>query len=59
MEETSVCVLNQTGGVTFEGCAPTSPESIARLLRRHPRAIVFEAGSLSNWLWHSGSQAFR
>lgn len=55
MEETSVCVLDQTGGVTFEGCVPTNPEAIAKLLRRHAgnaERIVFETGSLSNWLWH-------
>lgn len=55
MEETSICVLDQTGGVTFEGCAPTNPEAIAKLLRRHAgnaERIVFETGSLSNWLWH-------
>ena len=55
MEETSVCVLDQVGGVTFEGCVPTDPEAIAKLLRRHAsnaERIVFETGSLSNWLWH-------
>ncbi|WP_347337086.1 IS110 family transposase [Bradyrhizobium retamae] len=55
MEETSICVLDQTGGLTFEGCVPTNPEAIAKLLRRHAgnaERIVFETGSLSNWLWH-------
>ncbi|MDI2076060.1 transposase [Bradyrhizobium sp. Mp27] len=55
MEETSICVLDQAGDVTFEGCAPTNPEAIAKLLRRHAgkaERIVFETGSLSNWLWH-------
>lgn len=55
MEETSIYVLDQAGGVTFEGCAPTNPEAIAELLRRHAghaERIVFETGSLSNWLWH-------
>ncbi|MGF6312132.1 transposase [Bradyrhizobium sp. i1.8.4] len=55
MEETSICVLDQTGSVTFEGCVPTNPEAIAKLLRRHAdnaERIVFETGSLSNWLWH-------
>jgi len=28
----SICVLDQAGGVTFEGCAPTNPEAIAKLL---------------------------
>ncbi|WOH63927.1 hypothetical protein [Bradyrhizobium sp. BWA-3-5] len=55
MEETSICVLDENGGVTFEGNAPTDPEAIAKLLRRHAgnaERIVFETGSLSNWLWH-------
>lgn len=53
MEETSICVLDQNSGVTFEGCVPTDPEAIAKLLRQHnAERIVFETGSLSNWLWH-------
>ncbi|WP_335622039.1 IS110 family transposase [Bradyrhizobium icense] len=55
MEETSICVLDQTGGLIFEGCVPTNPEAIAKLLRRHAgnaERIVFETGSLSNWLRH-------
>lgn len=55
MEETSICVLDERSDVTFEGCVPTDPEAIAKLLRRHAdnaERIVFETGSLSNWLWH-------
>ncbi|WP_168859438.1 IS110 family transposase, partial [Bradyrhizobium brasilense] len=55
MEETSVGGLDESGGVTCEGCVPTDPEAIAKLLRRHAgnaERIVFETGSLSNWLWH-------
>lgn len=55
MEETSIFVLDQNGGVTFEGCVPTNPEAIAKLLRQHAgnaERTVFETGSLSNWLWH-------
>ncbi|WP_346658116.1 IS110 family transposase [Bradyrhizobium sp. 154] len=55
MEETSICVLDHDGGVTFEGNVPTNPEAIAKLLRRHAgnaERIVFETGALSNWLWH-------
>nr|WP_246515827.1 transposase [Bradyrhizobium diversitatis] len=54
-EETSICVLDQTGDVTFEGCASANPEAIAKSLRQHAcnaERIVFETGSLSNWLWH-------
>jgi transposase len=55
MKETSICVLEQAGEVTFEGCVATSPEAIAAVLQRHAihaDRIVFETGSLSNWLWH-------
>jgi transposase len=55
MEETSICVLNQAGEVTFEGSAQTIPGAIAKVLQQHAvnaERIVFETGSLSNWLWH-------
>jgi transposase len=55
LEETSICVLDQSGAVVFEGTAPSRPESIARVLRRRaPNGIriTFETGSLANWLWH-------
>lgn len=48
MEETSICVLDQTGGLTFQGCVATNPEAIAKLLRQHAdnaERIVFETGS--------------
>jgi transposase len=55
MEETSLCVLDQTGKLIFEGSTPSRPQAIAKVLRHQaPNAnrIVFETGSLSNWLWH-------
>jgi len=55
LKETSVCVLDQSGEIVFEGEVASQPETIAKLLRRRaPRAsgVVFETGSLSNWLWH-------
>jgi transposase len=55
MEESSLCVLDEMGKITFEGNVPSRPEAIAKVLqRRAPNAnrIVFETGSLSNWLWH-------
>lgn len=55
LEETSVCVLDQSGSIVFEGDVPSRPAAIEKLLRRHaPHAvrIAFETGSLSNWLWH-------
>jgi transposase len=55
LKETSICVLDQSGAVVFEGTVASNPQAIARLLRRRApkaRRIVFETGSLSNWLWH-------
>lgn len=55
MEETSVCVLDGAGNVTFEGACTTDPGAIALIIQRHANGaerIVFETGSLSNWLWH-------
>ena len=55
MEETSICVLDQAGRVVFEGCVATCVETIADVLRQHAgqaERVVFETGSLSNWLWH-------
>ena len=55
MEETSVCVLDHTGKATFQGSVTTGPEAIAEVLSQyatHAERIVFETGSLSNWLWH-------
>lgn len=55
MKETSLCVLDQAGEIIFEGSVPSRTETIAKVLRRRaPKAnrIVFETGSLSNWLWH-------
>lgn len=47
--------MDQIDEVTFEGCVPTNPETIAKILRRHAgnvERIVFETGSLPNRLWH-------
>jgi transposase len=55
LEETSVCVLDESGSIVFEGDVPSRPGDIARMLRRrapHAIRIAFETGSLSNWLWH-------
>ena len=55
MEETSVCALDQAGKSIFEGSVGTTPEAIAKVLRKHAahaERVVFETGSLSNWLWH-------
>jgi transposase len=53
--ETSVCVVNETGQVVFEGKAKSDPGALTALLRKHaPRAerIGFETGAMASWLWH-------
>jgi transposase len=53
--ETSVCVVNETGQVVFEGKAKSDPGALTGLLREHaPRAerIGFETGAMASWLWH-------
>jgi transposase len=56
MEETSVCVLDAAGEVTWEGKVATEPEVLVRTLQRHaPGAarVGMETGPLSTWLWHA------
>ncbi len=60
MEDTSVCVVNQLGQVTYEGVVATKPEAIAKVLRAKGALaikILFETGALSNWLWHALNDA--
>jgi transposase len=55
MEETSVCVMDATGSVAWEGKVETSPAALLRALhRRAPEAarVGLESGPLSTWLWH-------
>jgi transposase len=53
--ETSVCVIDESGRVTFEGKAKSEPGALTELLRkRAPNAerIGFETGAMASWLWH-------
>jgi transposase len=53
--ETSVCVVDESGRVVFEGKAKSDPGALACVLREHaPRAerIGFETGAMASWLWH-------
>jgi len=55
LEETSVCILNAAGSITFEGKVASDPASIAALLvKRAPQAVRvgLETGPTSTWLWH-------
>ena len=54
-KETSVCVLDEEGRVTYEGKAQSTPGALTKLITsRAPRAerIGFETGAMSSWLWH-------
>jgi transposase len=54
-KETSVCVVDETGKVVFEGKAKSDPGALTGLLRKHaPRAerIGFETGAMASWFWH-------
>jgi transposase len=54
-KETSVCVVDESGRVVFEGKAKSNPGVLACLLRKHaPGAerIGFETGAMASWLWH-------
>lgn len=56
MEETSMCVLDSTGSVVWEGKAETAPLALLRALHRWaPEAVRvgLESGPLSTWLWHA------
>lgn len=53
--ETSVCVVDDSGKVLFEGKARSEPGALTALLRkRAPLAerIGFETGAMASWLWH-------
>ncbi len=55
LEETSVCILDAAGIITFEGKVESDPAAIERLLKqRAPEAskVGLETGPTSTWLWH-------
>lgn len=54
-KETSVCVVNETGQVVFQGKAKSDPGALTALLRKHASSaerIGFETGAMASWLWH-------
>lgn len=56
MEETSMCVMDSTGSVVWEGKVASTPPALLRLVHRHaPQAarVGLETGPLSTWLWHA------
>ncbi len=52
-EETSFCVMDETGKILVQGKTFSDPGSLFEALRKHtlcPKRIVLETGTLSNWL---------
>ncbi len=52
-EETSFCVMDDTGEILVQGKALSDPQSLFEALREHtlyPDRIVLETGTLSGWL---------
>jgi transposase len=55
LEQTSVCVVDETGLVVLERRVATEPEAIAGGLAALPAAparLLLETGGLTAWLWH-------
>jgi transposase len=53
--ETSVCVVDDTGKIVFQGKAKSDPGTLTELLGKrapHAERIGFETGAMSSWLWH-------
>jgi len=53
LEEVSICVLNDEGGVLVRGTTPTDPAAIVAFILEHaPEVfrIVHESGQISTWL---------
>ena len=55
LKDTSVCVVDQTGKILWQGCCASTPEAISRTVQSHaPEAvrIGLETGPLTTWLVH-------
>ena len=56
LEETFICVVNEEGAVVWQGKSKSTPEAIAKALRRRSESVTkigLESGPLSTWHWHS------
>jgi hypothetical protein len=54
-KETSVCVVNETGQVVYEGEAKSDPGALTGPRRKHApcaERIGFETGAMASWLWY-------
>lgn len=55
LEETSICVIDESGHKVWQGKSSSEPAAIAKRVRLHaPEAVKvgFETGPLCTWHWH-------
>ncbi|HXU93339.1 MAG TPA: transposase [Gallionella sp.] len=56
LKEISICVLNEKGGVTFEGKTAADPSALVDVIRSKAPGVVrvgLETGATTPWLFHS------
>ena len=54
LQQTAVCVVDQSGKIIREAMIPSDPEAIAAFIRANTTNVVrigLESGSTSTWLW--------
>jgi len=55
LKQTSICVVDGSGGIVSEGVVASDPAAIARFLEAKApgaRRIGLETGATTTWLWH-------
>ena len=52
LKETSVCILDASGAVVFEGRCPSQPMLLAQLIASKAPRVGLETGPTSIWLYH-------
>ena len=54
LQQTAMCVVDQSGKIIREAMIPSDPEAIAMFIRANTTNVVrigLESGSTSTWLW--------
>ena len=55
LDQTSVCVVDESGGTVWRGRCKSTPDDIAATVQRHAPGVArvgLECGQLSTWLFH-------
>ena len=55
LDQTSVCVVDESGGTVWRGRCKSTPDDIAATVQRHAPDVArvgLECGQLSTWLFH-------